>query len=196
MDVRPAALIAAGEDRVERHRPIRVRLLDTAKVVLIGDARGVQRITAEPVALPDIDRAAREGRARRRGHDRQRDRERHPVGRAGESAETGADVGAHHVRQTQDGRSVGPVTRERSCRFRRDPAARGASGPAAGVCAGVARRRRTVSPATEQLHAAETRAETRGDPQQRPSIHALRGGPGRREIAMQAAEVVVMLMSH
>ena len=60
VDVRPAARVAGGEDAGERHHPVVARRLHAAQVVLVLGALGVQRVAALPVAVPDVDRRARE----------------------------------------------------------------------------------------------------------------------------------------
>ena len=60
MNVWPAPGVAAGEDAGERDLAVAVGHLHAAQVVLVQRAAGVQRVVAAGVAVPQVDRAARE----------------------------------------------------------------------------------------------------------------------------------------
>ena len=66
VDVRPAAHVGGGEDRLEGHLAVGVGLLHAAQVVLARDLLVIERVAPRGVAVPRVDRGARERRRRRR----------------------------------------------------------------------------------------------------------------------------------
>ena len=113
VDVRPAARVAGREDARELDDPVIARRLDAAQVVLVLDALRVQRVAPGLVAVPGVDRGARERRARLgEVEDREPDRERD----AGRDGRARAEARRMSLRTTplsfEDVRTVGAVARE------------------------------------------------------------------------------------
>ena len=143
VDVRPATLVARGEDALERHHPRAVGRLDAAQVVLVRGGLRVERVVAGLVAVPEIDRRALERRAAVGGVlDRELDRERDAGRLRRRGPEARGDVLANDAALVQDIRTVGAVSGIRAGRLLRNDGAIGGgrSGrPGGGAGTGPAR---------------------------------------------------------
>ena len=193
VDVRPAARIAAREDRRERHDAAGVGLLHASQIVLIRDTRRVQRVASGPVAVPEVHGLSRQRRARRRGDDRQDERQRHAVGRARQAREARSDIASDDSGEAQDVWPVRAISRVRAGRLGRNLRHAGARPCGrAGACiraAGTCRVGRTA--AAEQLKRARAHAESRRKAENAAAIHR---GAGGQEVAVEAAKVVVVVV--
>ena len=141
MDVWPAAGVAAGHDRGERHHAVISGYLHAAQIGFILDAVAVHRVVTLGVAVPDVyggtgERHVPAGDV----DDVELERDRHSLGcRA--ASNRGADVAALDAGHVEDVGAVRSVAGVRPGGLGRHLGVRGV-GDAAGGGAGCARRRR------------------------------------------------------